>query len=108
MKWMETIKVQAAIGREKSVEMALQDLAHAAANHPDCSGFLNATVYRHAVVPGYLAIHLFWDTEQAQIRGSVWGLNLIEILKAMGLVDHAVWIQNSKEEGDQKNANWKS
>ena len=96
MKWMETIRVQAAIGQDKSVEESLTALAHEASNHPDCSGFLNAKVYRNAVVPGYFAIDLFWDSEHAQIRGSVWGLNLIEILKAMGLVDHSVWIEEAR------------
>lgn len=104
VKWMETIKVQAAIGQEKSVERSLTDLAHEATNHPDCSGFLNATVYRHAVVPGSSAIHLFWDTEHPQIHGSTLGLSLLQTVKTMGLADHAVWIQDIKEKGDQKNA----
>ena len=94
VKWMETIKVQAAVGKDKSVERSLKALAHDATNHSDCSGFLHATVYRHALVPGYSAIHLLWDTEHPQIHGSTLGLSLLQTVKTMGLADHAVWIED--------------
>jgi hypothetical protein len=93
VKWMETIKVQAAVGQNKSVERSLRALAHHTTDHPDCSGFLYATVYRHAVVQGFSSIHLFWDTEHPQIHGSTLGLSLLQAVKTMGVADHAVWIE---------------
>jgi len=94
VKWMETIRVQAAAGKDKSIVRSLKALARDATNHPDYSGFLHATVYRHAVVPGYSAIHLFWDTEHPQVHGSTLGLSLMQTVRTMGLTDHAVWIED--------------
>jgi hypothetical protein len=86
MKWLETIKVQAAAGQESALEHELE-----------------AALYSHASVPGHFAIRLFWDTECPQIRGSIVGLSLAESLKAFGLVDHSVWIEMTKIQRGREN-----
>lgn len=103
MRWLETIKVHTASGKESRVDNELMALTHDVRKSPDCPGLLEASLYDHASVCGYFAIHLFWNTECPQIRGSVVGLSLTESLKAFGLVDHSVWIETTKIEGGREN-----
>lgn len=103
MRWLETIKVQAAGGQDSTVENELMALAHDLRKSPDCPGLLEAALYSHASLPGHFAIRLLWDTKCPQIQGSLLGLSLTQALKAFGLVDHSVWIENRKKEGGREN-----
>lgn len=103
MRWMETIKVQSATGKEHTTEHELTALAREVRKNPDRQGLREATVSSHATVPGCFALRLFWDTDDPQPRGSLLGMSLAQSLKAFGLVDHSVWIEAGKEEGGEKN-----
>lgn len=103
MRWMETIKVQSATGKEHAAEHELTVLAHEIQKNPDRQGLREAAVSSHASVPGCFALRLFWDTDDPQSRGSLLGMSLAQNLKAFGLVDHSVWIEAGKEEGGEKN-----
>lgn len=93
MKWLETIKVQAASGQELMTERKLLALTHDIRKSSQESGVLHAEIYRHIAVPGYFALYLFWETESPQIQGSMLGLQLKQTLKTFGLVDHTVWTE---------------
>ena len=93
MRWMETIKVQSATGKEHTAEQELTVLAREVQENPDRQGLRKAAVSSHATVPGYFALRLFWDTDDPQPRGSTLGMSLAQSLKAFGLVDHSVWIE---------------
>lgn len=93
MRWIETIKVQSATGKEQTVENELIVLAHEAKKTLNCQGLREAIVSRQASVPGHLAIRLIWDTEYPQTQGSLLGLSLAQSLRDFGLVDHSVWIE---------------
>jgi hypothetical protein len=96
MRWLETIKVQSATGKEKTTENELTILVREIRKNTDRQGLRAATVSSHASVPGYFALRLFWDTDDLQASGSLLGMNLTQSLKAFGLVDHSVWIECSK------------
>jgi hypothetical protein len=93
MKWLETIKVQAASGQEFTAERELLALTHDIRKSSQCPGVLHVEIYRHIVVPGYFALYLFWETKSPQIQGSMLGLQLKQTLKTFGLVDHTVWTE---------------
>jgi hypothetical protein len=93
MRWMETIKVQSATGKEHTAEHELMVLAHDVQMNPERQGLRDAAVSSHATVPGCFALRLFWDTDDPQPRGSILGMSLAQNLKALGLVDHSVWIE---------------
>ena len=95
MKWMETIKVQSASRREQITEHELMLLACDIRNNPDSQGLREVTVSSHATVPGCFALLLFWDTDDLRPGGSLLGMGLAQSLKAFGLVDHSVWIENT-------------
>jgi len=103
MKWLETIKVQAAGDQEGVMEKELTALAHDLGKAPECPGLVETALYSHASVPGHFAIRLFWDTQCLQIQGSLLGLSLTQTLKAFGLVDHSVWIEIRKIQGGREN-----
>jgi hypothetical protein len=95
MKWMETIKVQSASRKEQITEHELMALASDVRKNPDCQGLREVTVSSHATVPGCFALRLFWDTGDVRPGGSLLGMGLAQSLKALGLVDHSVWIENT-------------
>jgi len=103
MRWMETIKVQSATGKEHTAEHALMVLACDVHNNPDRQGFREATVSRHATVAGFFALRLFWDTDNPKPLGSMLGMSLSQSLKAFGLVDHSVWIESGNTIEGEKN-----
>jgi len=96
MRWLETIKVQSATGKEKTTESELTTLVHEIRKNTDRQGLWEAAVSSHASVPGCFALRLFWDTGDPQPRGSLLGMSLAQSLKVFGLVDHSVWIECSK------------
>jgi hypothetical protein len=97
MKWVETIKVQAAAGFEMAMEKKIKVLTRdLLAKNTGGSGLVEALIYNHASVPGHLAICLIWKTEDPQTTGSLIGLNLSQTLKTFGLVDHSVWVEKQK------------
>lgn len=102
MKWIEFIKVQSA-GTQR--QMAIPDLLERAADLKEMSGLVEANVYDRAEDYGDFAVLLLWDTGQPQQNGSMEGLQLKQVLKTFGLVNHSVWIinQNSKKEYKHEN-----
>ena len=103
MRWLETIKVQSATGKEETTENELTILVREVRKNTDRQGLREATVSSHASVPGYFALRLFWDTDDLQASGSILGMNLAQSLKVFGLVDHSVWIEGSKMKGGKEN-----
>ena len=95
MKWLETIRLRTAGVGQRRVVSELSRVIQDARNQKKDLGLLDLTYYVHASIPGYVAIHLFWDTESPQILGSLTGLSLTQMLKSFGLVDHSVWICES-------------
>ena len=103
MRWMETIKVQSATGKEHAAEHELTLLADDVKKNPDRQGLREAAVSSHATVHGCFALRLFWDTDDPKPSGSALGISLAQSLKAFGLVDHSVWIEALSNEGGEKN-----
>jgi len=103
MRWLETIKVQSAIGKEKTTENELSILVREIRKNTERKGLQDASVSSDASVPGCFALRLFWDTESPQHRGSLLGMSLAQSLKTFGLVDHSVWIECSKITGGKNN-----
>ena len=102
MRWLETIKVQSATGKEKTTENELSILVREIRKNTDRQGLRAATVSSHASLPGCFALRLFWDTDDPQSRGSLLGLSLTQNLKVFGLVDHSVWIECGKMKGGKQ------
>lgn len=85
-------KIEAASGRGVTLENELTTLVHDIQANSEYSGLLQTELYKHVVVPGYFALHLFWRTERPQCEGSVLGLRLAHFLKIFGIVEHSVWL----------------
>ena len=92
MKFMEIIRVQAAAGREKCLKEQISTLNNEVRKGPEIKGLLECLDLQQALVPGSFAIHLSWEMETPSTLGSPLGLNLIEALKGLGLINHSIWI----------------
>lgn len=93
MKWIEFIKVQAAGTQGQT---AIPELLELTAELKKSPGLVEADVYDRASVYSDFAVLLLWDTDQPQQEGSMEGLNLKQILKKFGLVNHSVWVINQE------------
>ena len=97
MRWMETIKVQSASGKEQITEKELLILSREIEKNPERQGLIQIIVSNPSLVPGLFAIRVFWDTDDPQPRGSLLGMNLSQHLKTYGIVDHSVWVETKQE-----------
>ena len=97
MRWLEMIKIQAAIGEQGTVLKELKALNENVLKNPDCSDLMKIVICAHASIPGNFVICLVWETEYPQTAGSLIGLNVSQSLKAFGLVDHSVWFEKESK-----------
>lgn len=93
MKWLEMIKMQVSSGQEITARNELISLVSAIQQNSDYPSMVECVIYRHASITGCCFIHLLWDSQHPQTRGSVAGLSLAQTLKTFGLVDHSVWME---------------
>ncbi len=89
MKWIEFIKVQTPANPNQVLNRELLGLARNLTNKP---GLTDVAVSRHASIPGDFAMFLSWDTDELEISGSEIGLNVGQVLRKHGLVNHSVWL----------------
>ena len=90
MKWVEEIKLRAAVQKENEALNRLTGLDVDIQNTP---GLSSIRVLVHATILSDYALRLNWDTPNAHIQGSPLGLRLKERLRPLGLLEHAVWIE---------------
>ncbi len=98
MRWIETIRVQSATGKEQNTLGGLSFLESEIIKDPGYEGLRDVMVSSQASIQGCFALILFWDTNDPQQKGSFLGMSLAQSLKIFGLIDHFVWIENLKKE----------
>ena len=86
MRWMEFIKVQTV--RANVTEILLDVVTEC----KKCHGLLEAKVFNHSSVDD-CSLCLLWNTDVAKPFGSGIGVQMSNILKKYGLVDHSVWVE---------------
>ena len=92
MKWLEIIIIRT-VGSPKPSD----DQFKALADSLSAAGLVEAVFYKNASITGDLALALHWDTEEPKPWGSDLALGLKQELKRRGLVDHSVWIAETKD-----------
>jgi hypothetical protein len=90
MLWVEIIETRS-IGIAH--EMFKQDLIQSMTKVDQEKDLKKIKIYRHATVDTDLSIHLYWESEKAEKRGSTLGLHLSSYLKEFGRVNHSIWIE---------------
>ncbi len=99
LRWLETIRIQAAAGKEGAAQEQLRFLVHEIEELVRTGELKGVTVSENALVPEYFALRLFWNTGEPRRRGSTLGMNVVQIMKEFGLVDHSVWIEQREAKG---------
>ncbi len=92
MKWLEIIELRSVgnnrILLEKLFQRLIEDLEKKGKRQ-------TIKFYNHKAVHSDISIHLFHDSEEADINGSPLGLQLISTLKGYGLVNHNIWVEQT-------------
>lgn len=94
MFWVEIIETRS-IGNGQ--ELFKQDLIESMINMDQEKGLKKIKIYRHATVDTDLSIHLYWESEKVEKRGSTLGLHLSSSLKEFGRVNHSIWIEEERK-----------
>jgi hypothetical protein len=89
MRYLEIIKVRSSPGRGEQVNWTLHNLVSHIQKIP---GLVSSHVCANAKIPGDWGLFLFWEDRKMGFQGSALALSLAQDLRAMGLVDHAVWM----------------
>lgn len=90
MKWLEIIEFRSVNSDRSYLEQQLNSLIKEI-NTGSSQGVIE--VYNRLTVESDFSIHLFHDSEEADINGSQLGLRLVSALREFGLVNHSVWIE---------------
>ena len=89
MKWLEIIELRAAQMDHRALNQQVLLLMEAGRIHQPVH------VYIHVQFETDWCIHLHHQTEQADPRGSEFGMRLKELLKDYGIVNHGLWIEQA-------------
>jgi len=101
MRWVESIRLQAAGAGERTVKGDLVQLIRTVRQDRGWWGLVDVVLCSHSSVPGLFAVALLWETESPPREGSALGQSLAQALREFGMVDHVVWIA---EESDHHQA----
>lgn len=101
MRWMEMIRLRTPQSEEKWLPELLFDSTQNIVNEP---GLLEVKVYRNASLQGDLSVTFLWETDSPQLQGSRPALSLSQTLRAFGLVEYSVWIENNLKGATQNNS----
>jgi hypothetical protein len=93
MKWLEEIRVRTQPRREKEVTRVLIEVAASLTPH---DGLREAKVCSHVSARGTFSLILSWDTASVPLRGSETALLILDGLKRLGLLDHAVLVERKR------------
>jgi hypothetical protein len=91
MEWLEIIEIRSTQRNLKALEYKLKELKAGVNKSADRTSI---TIYRHIAVDSDYSIHLYHDSEEANINGSPLGVNCVSALKEFGLINHSVWENN--------------
>lgn len=94
MEWVEIIETRS-IGNGQ--ELFKQDLIESMTKVDQERGLTEIKIYRHTTVDTDLSIHLYWESEKVEKRGSTLGLHIASSLKEFGRVNHSIWIEEERK-----------
>jgi hypothetical protein len=90
MSLLEVINLRSAgtIETEKAVEVLKQFK-----RPQEARGVLYMRVYYNALLENDLSIHIYWDSDMMKRCKSPLGLQIVQLFKRFGLVNHNVWLE---------------
>jgi hypothetical protein len=70
----------------------------------EARGVLCMRVYNNALFENDLSIHIYWDSNMTHRGKSPLGLQIVQLFKRFGLVNHNVWLERN-EMGNESHRN---
>ena len=90
MKWMEVIEFRSFNKEQALLELDFWNCLRDAIGE---AYIVKIEVYNHSTLPTDMSIHLHYESAQVENQGSPFVLQLVSELKAFGVVNHTVWVQ---------------
>ena len=91
MKWIEVIEFRAFKPDHALLEL---DFWNSLDGTTGEAHLVRIEVYTHSTLPTDVSIHLHYESAQVESQGSLLGARLVSELKAFGVVNHNIWIEN--------------
>jgi len=90
MKWMEVIEFRSFNKEQALIELDFWNCLNRVIGE---AHIVKIEVYNHSTLPTDTSIHVHHESTQTENQGSPFGLQLVSELKAFGVVNHTVWVQ---------------
>ncbi len=94
MSWVEIITLRSHGNLRESL---VRELLKPMPKGSEVAALVAMKVYRNPWVNSDVSIHLCWDGPKTEPQESPIGLRLSETLKGFGLVNHSVWVEETRE-----------
>jgi len=93
MKWVEVIEFRSFKKEQALLELDFWNCLSEAAREAQ---IVKIEAYNHSTLPTDLSIHMHYESAQVASQGSSFGVRLVSELKAFGVVNHTVWVQEKE------------
>jgi hypothetical protein len=93
MKWVEVIEFRAFSPERTLRELDVWNCLDAAMKE---ARIAKIEVYTHSTLPTDVSVHIHYESASAESQGSLLGARLVSELKAFGVVNHTVWIEEKE------------
>lgn len=91
MMWLEVIHIRVAGQECDRLLPILTELLQEMREKESCK---KVKLFRRVLLKNDVCLHLYHESENADIEGSPVGLRLATMLKPFGMVNHTVWTEN--------------
>jgi len=101
LRWVEIVNVRvAATTAPSTLEGLFGDIRRNITSGAE--GVVRLVIYRGSLVDSDWAIHIHRETAEGPMGRTALGLELADVVRPVGLVDHSIWIEAEGSEVDER------
>lgn len=93
MRWIEIITLRSATANLQALDT---EFLLSIIDNNQTELLKSFRIYRRHKMETDLTVHLFWDSEKVEKKGNTLVQHLIQFMKQYGLVNHSVWVEQSR------------
>jgi hypothetical protein len=94
--WLEVIKLRS----PENYERILETIRPLLGSVQD-KDLVRIRIYRHIAIETDLSLHLHWESNGPTRKASVLGHQLVQMMKAFGLIDHSLWLEDERQDRER-------
>jgi len=97
MRWIHIITLRS---HTANLEALNNEFLLSIIDNNQTEGLKGFKIYRRHAVETDLSVHLSWDSENVEQKGTALSQHLIRFLKQYGLVNHSIWVEQAWAKSD--------